>query len=246
MHWLVSLREPGELPAALSAEVDILDLKDVERGPLGMASMATISEFARQLQRSAPDRLCSVALGELTEWPHDRPPVSLPENVGWAKLGLSRCHTAPNWTNHWTDVRRQIDQASGRALRWIAVAYADFEMAKAPSPEDICEAAIATSCWGLLIDTYSKSGKSLLDWLGTDRLKRLITQSHAAKLRVALAGQVSVDDLPILVELQADIVAVRSAVCMSEIRTNRLCPERLFEFRQQLREATGHRDPAKA
>ncbi|MBI1346331.1 hypothetical protein GC163_08570 [bacterium] len=245
MHWLVSLRDPVELPAALSAGVDFIDLKDVDRGSLGMASEANIAAFTAQLKQFAPDRHCSLALGELSEWPDGRLPIAVPDNVGWVKLGLSQCCGDANWQARWLRVRRQIDQSAGRSLHWIAVAYADAEVAHSPSVGAILDAAAITDCWGLLIDTYSKSGQSLLDWLGVDRLQTLIEKAQTAGLKVALAGQVGIHDVPSLAGLQPDIVAVRSAVCVDGVRTKPLCPTRLAQFRQQLRALAEHRDPAK-
>jgi len=246
MQWLVSLRDPTELPAALAAEVDILDLKDVQQGSLGMPNDATLTAFSQQLQQYAPGRAFSIALGELPEWTADRPVQGLPEHVRWAKLGLSHCGNDRLWIERWQSLRSQLNLAAGRRLDWIAVAYADFESAKSPRPEEILTAAIETNCWGLLVDTYSKSGRSLLDCLGPQRLRQLILRAQSVGLHIALAGQVSVVDLPTLADLRPDILAVRSAVCVNNNRTEPLCPERLAEFRRQLTAALAPRNAATA
>ena len=65
----------------------------------------------------------------------------------------------------------------------------------------------------LLLDTWSKDGTRLLDWLPTHALDRIIRACHDSGVRVALAGSVGRPDIETLLPLHPDWIAVRGAAC---------------------------------
>jgi uncharacterized protein (UPF0264 family) len=78
-------------------------------------------------------------------------------------------------------------------------------------------------CQVLLIDTWNKHQGNLLRWLGSDELLEIRQSTRAARMQLALAGSLRVDDFPSLTKIHPDIVAVRSAVC-AHARTGCVCP----------------------
>ncbi len=230
---LISVRTIDEVRAALPG-ADIIDIKEPSRGALGMADLATIGEIARILSLSDPEIGLSVALGELQEWPADRERSALPDGITWAKLGLRGEQQRPDWRERWLCLRQELDQQSGRALNWIAVAYADAEKVQSPAVHEVLQAAVETGCAGLLIDTVTKSGGSLLEYLSPLELLDIMRRARECHLPVAIAGKVSARDLPLLCALEPDIIGVRSAVCRQGDRAQAVSSAGVAGFLKQL------------
>ncbi len=99
--------------------------------------------------------------------------------------------------------------------RVIAVAYADSASAEGPSAESLGAAAASTGAAGLLIDTYAKNGRTLLDYVEPECLAALVQKARSAGLMTALAGGLGPGDLGVLGKAAPDIVGFRGAACDS-------------------------------
>ena len=72
----------------------------------------------------------------------------------------------------------------------------------------------------LLLDTYSKTKKNLIEVCSIKYLKILLENSLKAKLGLGLAGKLGLSDVSKLVELKPKIMGFRSAVCKEENRNS--------------------------
>lgn len=207
---LVSVRSGAEAEAALTGGADIIDVKDPAQGPLGCSSLAVIAEVAQMLRnhssRSVP---LSAALGELREYP---PRPELPADCAWVKFGLSGL-AKTDWNRRWAAVRQEL-RALLPQTQLIPVIYADWRTCSAPPPQEVMGVAREADIPGILFDTYHKRGNSLLDHLSIPDLSMFIAEIHAADRFVALAGSIDIPQLPDLIDLRPDILAVRSAACV--------------------------------
>lgn len=260
---LVSVRNATEALSAMRGGADIVDIKEPANGSLGRASLDDMVAIARSLRDAKADSSravdkqvpLSIALGEVPEWSSSSPffgngshtsvaaaietSDSLCEAISelqpaYMKLGLANAYSMPitagNWRDSWIDARCRF----GGDHNWVAVVYADHERANSPDPDEILAAAFETNCSVLLIDTYVKDGTSLLDWLGGEQLEALRKKTSAQGLQLALAGRVTIADLPILLPVEPDIIAVRGAVCESGVRTSSVCEKLVAEFQARL------------
>jgi (5-formylfuran-3-yl)methyl phosphate synthase len=233
---LVSVRNLAEARAAVDAGCDRLDVKEPHHGPLGMADHAVISEIAAfALQTPVGDCVpCSVALGEMAEFTQKSSPFVLPRGVTDIKLGPAATRTADNWANGWRLAMERIGAVQLKAVQFeaeqleavqlettrrVAVAYADWQEASAPPPEEILAAAIQLGADAFLIDTWQKRSGGLRDILCRHELMRLAATSHEAGLTFALAGSLRLGDIAALVEFGPDVIAVRGAACHGENRS---------------------------
>ena len=136
-----------------------------------------------------------MALGELLEW-LEQPAIEPAwfSGLTYRKLGLAGCSRLPGseWKVAWSQLRR----AWGDGPAWVAVAYADWKRADAPTPDAVAEAALSAGCVGLLIDTWDKTQPSPVD-LGWETWIRGIQR---AGLFLALAGGL---DAPAIARLAA-------------------------------------------
>lgn len=230
---LVSVRNAVEALAAVRGGADIIDVKEPSAGSLGRAPAEAIAEIVEILASTAPHIPGSVALGELIELSKAATMPSIPAGVRWLKMGLSGCGGRRDWCQQWMIVREAICPASA----CIAVAYVDAEAADAPPLREVLAAAIETRCAGLLLDTFSKGGGTLLDAVTTTDLIDVVQKAQAAGLLVALAGRLRRSDLPAVLAARPDVVAVRSAVCRDQNRTAVMEESLVKAFRQAMIDA---------
>jgi len=231
---LVSVRSADEAEKAIAGGAEILDIKDPSRGSLGMGRLSDISAIA-ELNPIANGRIpLSVALGELCDWSGADAIPDLPEGIRFAKMGLSHTSHDPEWISQWIRVRHLFRQQSGHRLSWVAVAYADADIANAPRIEQVLEAAIRTECEGLLIDTWQKDGQQLIDHVDAARLEEIQIRCHRSGLFLALAGCLNVGSLPKLQTVAADVIAIRSAACRKSDRNSELDSTQVAVFREKL------------
>jgi uncharacterized protein (UPF0264 family) len=228
---LVSVRSLEEARAAIAGGCDLLDLKEPNRGSLGAADLATIEEVCRFVGGIPDAPAVSVALGELSEWSQTSSESELPENVRYAKLGFA--HASLTWPADWRNVRQKVATSTDAHVRWVAVHYADAPADSPPLGEMLSE-AVAAGCRGLLIDTYGKHTGRLLDLIPVTGLIEVRQQTASAGLIMAVAGSLRESDLPQLVEVSPEIIAIRGAVCTNSDRTTAISEDLVREFRREI------------
>ncbi len=238
---LVSVRHGLEARTALIAGCDWLDIKDPAQGSLGMAAPAAIRDVVETRHRLACQIPLSAACGETVQWEETGTKIPpLPDAIALAKLGTAglvetraaRC--SRKWVRRWIEVRRRFDEAAGRPLGWVAVGYADWRSASAPSPEAVMEAAVETGCRGLLVDTSCKRSGRLFELVTVEELSRWVGRMQAAGLFAAVAGRLRFSDCERIGQVRPDVVAVRSAVCRGGDRAAVVDAGRIRQFRRAL------------
>ena len=123
----------------------------------------------------------------------------------------------------------------------LPIFYADWQAAFAPSPltvlklVDELRAEHDIAFAGLLVDTYTKSDKRLLDGLSVSELAALRVAAHERKLLFAVAGRLRLEDIAKLPPIEPDIVAIRSAACADGSRMNSVQAESVAGFKAEMR-----------
>jgi hypothetical protein len=240
---LVSVRNVGEARAAIAGGADVVDVKEPSRGSLGMADSETIGAIVRSVSAATVGNTpVSAALGEAHEWLNAEELPELPAGLTYCKLGLSGLARDSNWTAAWLAVRDRFEQHSFQerpenSFGWIAVAYVDWSQAAGPPPEEVVEAAAGTGCAGVLLDTYHKDGRSLLDWISVDDLSRLSKRIRAGGMVCAVAGGLRREMVGTLTPVAADILAVRTAACEDGRRTGKVTESAVLRFKSAMQPA---------
>lgn len=250
---LVSVRDAKEAEQALLGGADIVDIKEPNRGALGMASLTTIQSISEVEFGGTP---LSVAAGEAREWlPRDEStaesdnsrdqllrshggirfePESSP--FTYCKLGLAGLAAAQDWQSRWQQAR-ELAKDVLPARDWVAVAYADFKLANSPLPSLIVDEAIRSGFAGFLIDTYGKTGGGLLEFAPPDVLREFINRLHDHGLFAALAGQVDRSSLARLLPLKPDVIAIRTAACRNHDRNGCVDADVIRTFKRSMIES---------
>jgi uncharacterized protein (UPF0264 family) len=181
-------------------------------------------------------RPVSAALGELIEEPAPYEGGGL----AYAKWGLAGCAKYAGWRQrlcHAANLLARTDPS----CRAVAVAYADWHRAEAPSPHEVAEFACEQRWGALLVDTFRKDGTTLLDWLPVTEAGRLCHACQLAGLRVALAGSLGDTEIAALCAAEPNWFAVRGAVCRGSRRTASIDPVKVQALVHLLQGAPANR-----
>lgn len=214
---LVSVRSAAEAAAALAGGAALIDVKEPNRGPLGRADAQVLAEVACRVGDNCP---VSAACGELLA----EPVGTLPPKIVYAKWGLAGCGPRQDWQTALLQAARQLRQLAPRCSV-VAVAYADWQRADAPRPDQVCAFAVQHGFAAFLLDTWSKDGTHLLDWVHPELIQQWVRQCRQAGVRVALAGSLSEQQIVQLKPLHPDWFAVRGAVCREGRREAAVVPD---------------------
>lgn len=219
---LVSVQNEHELRLALRAGVRWIDVKDPSRGALGRPEIDVAIGIRRAMMTENTMEIhFSIALGELNE-------TSLDELIRYVgsfddgtvfKVALSNCNHRADWRELVTALAKGI----GTSKRLILVHYADASHAAAPSWREVLQTSVEIGSEYLLIDTWGKNGRSLLDFYAFNSLQSMIADANAVRLNVAIAGSIPMVELRNLARVGADWVGVRGAVCEGPNRTGSIC-----------------------
>jgi uncharacterized protein (UPF0264 family) len=200
---LVSVRDAQEAVAALAGGADVIDVKEPSAGPLGAASIEAISAVIAAVAQDAPITVATGDLGDIFPWEEAPPGIAI------AKLGLAGSVNEP-WRTQTQQWAERLPATTAGAL----VAYADWQAAKAPAPEEVLSHAIEIGCAGFVLDTWSKAGRCSLDLLDAERLRLLIGEAIAKPIVVVLAGSITQERLAEAASCGPTLVGVRGAACV--------------------------------
>lgn len=220
---LVSVRTPEEAVAAVAAGAALIDVKDPSRGPLGMAHHEALAAVQAVVGDAVP---VSAALGEWSPNAVTEAGWHLELKPKYVKWGLAGYPPTPGWGEDLLDTRRQVPAETEVVL----VSYADWELAKCPSPAEVVKFAKRFRYTTVLFDTFTKAGKTLLDYLPLAELTDLVAGLKRLRVAVALGGSLKLEQVKQLKPLAADWLAVRGAVCVGGDRNAGLDPVRLRKW----------------
>lgn len=219
---LVSVRNVEEARAALSGGTDIIDIKEPNNGSLGAADLSTIITITDEVSEVLP---VSVALGELQELDFAMLDA-LPHSILFAKTGLKGCIEDDRWQTHLQKAWGMLPPEVGR----VAVAYADWQQAKSPSPLEVIAAGKEFGGSHFLLDTSSKS-KPVLDLVSAEELNTWFDFARQNEMQVALAGSLAARSFEAAInQFAPEIIAVRGAACDGD-RTQQVCETRVRELK---------------
>ncbi len=208
---LVSVRNIEEAAAALAGGADWIDLKEPLAGPLGAVDFNTAQEVVAWVAGRLP---VSAALGELLTWSGSVSRCLLEvEGIEVVKLGLAGCATRNDWPSLWQAAFETITEVEKQL---VAVVYADWRRAQAPSPQKVVDQALGASCRYLLVDTFEKNSGSVFNYLTDDELSKVLQLAASESLRIVIAGGLSVKSLPQVPHVGIDLIAVRGGVCAGD------------------------------
>jgi len=206
---MVSVQDLDEAREAVNGKADIVDVKNLKETIIG----SNFPPVIREVRQAFPKEIhVSVTLGAV---PNQAGTVSLAV-FGAAALGATSVKVGLLESDPESALR--ILRESKRALqgfptKLIAATFADSPLYHGIDPSLVVSLARDSQSDGILIDTLTKDGRNLFDFLPEAKLKELVDEGKELRLSTALSGALRMNDLDVLARINPDIVGVRGAVC---------------------------------
>jgi uncharacterized protein (UPF0264 family)/TusA-related sulfurtransferase len=230
MMLMVSVQNLAEGLEALKGGADIIDVKNLQEALVGSAHPIT----AKQVRDAAPpERHVSITLGVV------------PDQIGTVAMA---CYAAAQLHassvkvgfmkatyEHAVETLHECKRAlEGSQTKLIGSLFADNPLYGGLDGHLTVKMCKETACDGFLIDTLTKDGRNLFDFIPEPDLRAMVLEGKEAGMSTALSGHLRMEDLDILARCNPDIVGVRGAVCRKGDRTTAVAWEAVAEFKKQL------------
>lgn len=230
MKVLISPVSTKEAVVAWECGTDIIDIKNINEGSLGASFPWVIREVISSINDD--NVVFSATLGDL---PHKPGTASLAAlgavtaGVKYVKAGLHGSKSVEEGVELMQGVVRTCKDHDPD-ITVVTAGYADYRRIDGLTPHQLIEIAHRSGSDMVMLDTFIKDGKTLLDALSEQELTEFVQGAHKHGLKVALAGSVRAEHMPILAATGVDVVGVRGAVCSSYDRSTTINPAKVQEF----------------
>jgi Uncharacterized protein conserved in archaea len=213
---MVSVQDINEARQAVMGGADIVDVKNLKEMLVG----SNFPWVIREVRQAFPREIhVSVTLGVV---PNQAGTVSLAV-YGAAALNATSVKVGFLNTDYETALR--ILKESRKALegfetKLIAATFADSHLYGGIDPKLVVKLAKESASDGILIDTLTKDGRNLFDFMDEQTLRALVLEAKESGLSTALSGALRIENFDTLARINPDIVGVRGAVCTNHDRSN--------------------------
>ncbi len=230
MILMVSVQNLPEALEALEGGADIVDVKNLQEALVGSAH----PHIVRDVREAIPlARHASVTLGVV------------PNQIGTVAMAvytagvLKATSVKVGFMNTEYDYAVETLLAARQALdgfdtKLIGSLFADNELYDGLDPHLMVKLAQEGQCDGYLIDTLTKDGRNLFDFLTETELRDMVFEGKELGVSTALSGHLRISDLDELARINPDIVGVRGPVCQKGDRTSGVHRDAVAEFKRQL------------
>lgn len=220
MQLLVSVNSVSEASLALSAGVDLLDLKDTTYGALAMLDIEVsqaILQAVRHHRSLHPVSIVTVSatIGDVCssgEQLKQRMDVRLEAGVNIIKL------PAAIWLD--PGLQSTLQQFLDHQVPLIAV-FSPLELTEQAFMYEKLAELSAKGYFGVMVDTIDKN-RPVTSQVNPHTLEAFIQLAQSFKFTVGLAGGLQVSDLALLSALRPDYIGFRSGLCEQRQRKNNL------------------------
>jgi len=212
MRLLVSVASASDASAALEGGAAIIDAKNPKTGPLGAVSASVFTEICDAVAGRRP---VTAALGDAADEADVETAARTFANAGatLVKVGFAGITSASRVDALLAAAMRGVQNGTQRRCGVIAVAYADTHVVASLPPGALSMIAARNGATGVLLDTADKAGPGLRDLMTSHAIDEWVAAAHANGLLVALAGKLSLVDLPFVRDSGADVAGIRGAAC---------------------------------
>ena len=231
MLLMVSVQNLNEAIEALHGGADIVDVKNLQEALVGSAHPLTV----KAVRDSIPmDRHASVTLGVV---PNQAGTVAMAVYTAGildatsVKVGFMKTEY-----NQAVEILMECKEAlNGFDTKLIGSLFADNPLYDGLDASHMVDLAQDSKCDGWLIDTLTKDGRNLFDFIPEPELRDMVLSGKKSGMSTALSGHLKMSDLDELARINPDIVGVRGAVCQKGDRDSAVHRDAVAEFTRQLR-----------
>jgi uncharacterized protein (UPF0264 family) len=219
---LASVNSAVEALLVLSADVDIIDLKQPALGALGALDISTIKQIVAGIDGRCP---VSATIGDLPV----RPDPVFKSVKAMAETGVDYIKIGFFPGDNWSGTVNKLSALTGQNLALIAVLFADTQ------PDlSIMSLLKDAGFSGVMLDTMNKQKGSLTQMMAKKEIAHFVKQAKARQLLCGLAGSLRMEDIPELIPYQADYLGFRGALCQEHNRLGQLNKQAVIQIRQAI------------
>ncbi len=216
MKLLVSPKDVEEAKAVIRGNADIIDVKNPKEGSLG-ANFPWIIKSIRELveKEKGNGTKMSAAIGDFNYKPGTASLAALGAAAAGAeyiKVGLFKIKTKEEAIDLLSGVVKAVKDFDP-TKKVVSAFYADYKRINSISPFEIAAIGKEVDIDVAMVDTGVKDGKTTLEFLNEEELRRFVSESRALGLETALAGSLKFEDVPTIKRIEPDIIGVRGMVC---------------------------------
>jgi hypothetical protein len=229
LKLLVSVLDEKEALEALTGGANIIDVKNPGEGSLG-ASPPRVVEAIRSVLGKKTE--LSVAVGDVPDLPGT---VSLAVlgavmlGVDYVKIGLYGPKTLENAYRLAKEACETVKHYKPK-VKVVLASYADYARVGCLPPLKVADLAYKVEADVVMVDTKIKDGKKSLEFMGLEGVKGFVKKAHNLNLLAAVAGSLTKEDLPKLVEADVDVAGFRTCVCGGDRINGRVKKELVAEL----------------
>jgi len=220
---LASVNSVAEALMVLSADVDIIDLKQPALGALGALDIDTVKQIVAGIYGRCP---VSATIGDMPMQPDpvfNAVKAMAETGVDYIKIGFF-----PG--DDWQGTVKKLSALTGQNHALIAVLFADTQ----PDP-GIMSLLKDAGFTGVMLDTMNKQKGSLTQLMAKMEISQFVTQAKARQLLCGLAGSLRLEDIPELMPYQADYLGFRGALCQEHNRVGQLNKQAVIEIKHAIK-----------
>ena len=218
--FLASVSSLDEARLVRSLGADVIDLKDPARGALGALDEDSVRAIAALPDNSA---LLSATVGDLPVYAAELEAAVTGMHacgVDIVKVGVFDRTISPFMLS-------VLDRLTGRGISIVLVFFAELY------PPDIDFQRLRRGgITGVMLDTCEKANGNLRSKLDDGALTEFVRKAGRAGLVTGLAGSLTQEDIPPLLEINPDYLGFRGALCKQYRRTSEMDGAKVAEIRK--------------
>lgn len=210
---LASVNSLDEALLILENYADIIDLKNPQQGALGALPINTVSTIVKAINQK---KLVSATVGDLpmqAELIFNAVSAMTTTDVDYIKIGFF-----PN--GDWYECLTKLSRITQQGHQLIAVLFADTQ-----PPITIIKTIADAGFYGVMLDTMDKSKGSLTQVMSITEIMNFVNLAKKHHLICGLAGSLKEKDISNLINLKANYLGFRGALCDKQNRTSQLNKE---------------------
>jgi uncharacterized protein (UPF0264 family) len=219
---LASVNSVEEALLVLSAEVDIVDLKQPALGALGALDVATVKHIVAAIAGRCP---VSATIGDLPMQPE--PVFSAVKAMAETGVDYIKIGFFPG--DDWQGTVQKLALLTSQNHALIAVLFADKD------PDfTVLSTLKAAGFKGVMLDTMNKQKGSLTQVMSKLAIAEFVKQAKALELLCGLAGSLRLSDIPELLLYAPDYLGFRGALCQEHVRVGQLNKQAVLQIKQAM------------
>ncbi|MBL6987513.1 MAG: response regulator [Methylobacter sp.] len=222
---LASVNSVEEAILALSANVDIIDLKQPALGALGALPTDLVKNIVIAIDGRRP---VSATVGDLPMQPeivYQAVTEMAETGVDYVKIGF---FPGGDWQGT-LEKLATFPRRSDTAIGLIAVLFADTQPNLA-----LIDSLKKAGFKGVMLDTMNKNNGSLTEVMATTDIAQFVRLAKDRSMLCGLAGSLRLEDVAKLMPYQPDYLGFRGALCLKHNRTAQLNESSIMQIKQTI------------